>query len=157
MPATLPSPAPASQFGFTCKAWIAYQLDAVHLGGIYYAWFSTELNPIANGDSSIPLQIYRDIDTAVKKKDVNHSKLETLRANLLLTVSRFIAPGNRGLARTLRREIRKAPVEMFRPQLWRIDLGKVDASRWKKDGAHPGWDEQFVTDLKATEFEILVD
>jgi hypothetical protein len=46
---------------------------------------------------------------------------------------------------------------MFRPQIWRIDLRQVDASRWNKDGARPGWDEQWVTDLKATEFEIVVD
>jgi hypothetical protein len=156
MPGTLPSPTPTSQFGFTCKVWIASQLDEVHLGGIYYAWFSTELNPIANGESSIPLQIYRDVDIAVKKKDANHPKLESVRLNLLLTVSRLIAPSDRVLARALRREIRLAPVEMFRPQIWRIDLRKVDASRWKKDRAHSGWDEQYVTDLKGTEFEILV-
>jgi hypothetical protein len=157
MSATLPSPAPTSQFGFTCKAWIASQLEEVHLGAIYYAWFSTELNPIANGESSIPLQLYRDIDIAVKRKDVNHSKLKDLRANLLLVVSRSIGPKDRALARALRREIRTAPVEMFRPQIWRIDLRKVDASRWKKDGARSGWDEQYVTDLKPAEFEILVE
>jgi hypothetical protein len=103
------------------------------------------------------LQIYRDIDIAVKKKDINHSKLETLRLNLLLTVSRLIAPNNPVLAESLRREIIEAPVEMFRPQIWRIDLKKVDPSRWMKDGAHPGWDEQFVTNLKATEFEIVAE
>ena len=127
------------------------------MNGSYYVWFSTELNPIANGESSIPLQLYRDIDIAVKKKDINHSKLNDLRRNLLLAISRLIRPKNRLLARELRREIRTAPVEMFRPQIWRIDLRKVAASRWKKDGARPGWDEQYVTDLKATEFEILVE
>jgi hypothetical protein len=157
MPATLPLPTHTSQFGFTCKTWIASQLDKVHLGEVYYAWFSMELNPIANGDSSIPLQIYRDIDTAVKKKDSNHPKLESVRLNLLLAVSRLIAPRDRVLARALRREIRSAPVEMFRPQIWRIDLRKVDASWRRKDRAHSGWDEQYLTDLKATEFEILVE
>jgi hypothetical protein len=157
MSATLPSPVPTSQFGFTSKAWIAYQLEEIHLGGIHYVWFSTELNPIANGESSNPLQLYSDIDIAVKKKDVNHSKLKDLRANLLLVVSRLIGPRDRTLSRALQREIRTAPVEMFRPQIWRIDLRKVDASRWKKDGAHSGWDEQYVTDLKAPEFEVLVE
>jgi len=76
MSATLPSPVPTSQFGFTSKAWIAYQLEEIHLGGIHYVWFSTELNPIANGESSNPLQLYSDIDIAVKKKDVNHSKAQ---------------------------------------------------------------------------------
>jgi hypothetical protein len=157
MPATLPSPAPTSQFGFTCKTWIASQLDQIHLGGTYYVWFSTELNPMSNGDSSIPLEIYREIDTAVKKRDANHPKLESVKRNSLLTVSRLIAPMDRARARASRREIRTASLEMFRPQIWRIDLRKVDASRWKKDRSHPGWDEQYVTDLKATEFDILVE
>lgn len=92
-------------------------MDEVHLGGVYYTWFSTELNPIANGESSIPLQIYRDIDIAVKKRDVNHTKIDSIKRNLLLTVSRVIAPKNPVLARTLRREIQTAPLEMFRPQI----------------------------------------
>jgi hypothetical protein len=34
--------------------------------GWYYVWFSLELNPIRNGDSSNPLLFYWKIDTAVK-------------------------------------------------------------------------------------------
>jgi hypothetical protein len=34
--------------------------------GWYYVWFSLELNPIRNGDSSNPLLLYWKIDTAVK-------------------------------------------------------------------------------------------
>ena len=155
--ATLPAPSPTSQFGFACKTWIAARLEEAHLGGAFYTWFSTELNPIANGESSIPLQIYHDIDTAVKRKDGNHAKIEMTKMKLIETVSRLIGPRNRKLARTLRREIRTAPVEMFRPQIWRIDLRTVDVSRWKKDQSKAGWDEQYLTDLKTSEFEIIVE
>lgn len=154
---SLPLPSPTSQFGFACKTWIAARLEETHLGGAFYTWFSTELNPIGNGESSIPLQIYRDIDTAVKKKDGNHPKIELTKLKLLDAVSRLIGPKDAKLARTLRREIRTAPVEMFRPQIWRIDLRAVEVSRWKKDKSNPGWDEQYLTDLEASEFEVIVE
>lgn len=143
--------------GFTCKVWIAYQLEANHFGGFHYVWFSRELNPIANGDSSNPLELYREIDRAVKKNDVNHPKLKDLKANLLLAVSRRIAPRDAAHARELKRTIRRAPAEMFRPQLWKIDLRRVDGARWNTTGANPLWDEQSVSDLQREEFEILVE
>ena len=64
---------------------------------VYYAWFAKELNPMANGPSSNPLALYETLDTAVKKKDVNHPKLKDLRANLLWLIHRSI--GDRTVAR----------------------------------------------------------
>jgi len=157
MPSALPLPAPTSQYGFTCKVWIASKIEEIHLGGSYYVWFATELDPIANDKTAIPLEIYREIDIAVKTKLANHWKIESVKANLLLTISRLIAPTDRDRARELRREIETATLDMFRPQLWRINLRMVDASRWKKDGVHPGWDEQILTDLQRAEFEIIVE
>jgi len=97
------------------------------------------------------------IDRAVKKDDVNHPKLKDLKANLLLAVSRQIGRKDRSLARRLRRDILRAPVSMYRPQLWRLDLSRVDVSRWKTNGATPSWDEQYVTDLQDGEFEVIVE
>lgn len=148
---------PTSQFGYACKTCIAAQLDPLLLGGFYFAWFSTELNPIANGSSSVPLLIYSVLDTAVKRKQITHEKILSVKVELLLTVERVIKPRDLPHARALRHAILSAPVEMFRPQIWRIDLRHVDGSRWKKDRTRPGWDEQYVTDLTATEFEIVVE
>lgn len=146
-----------SHYGFTCKVWIASKIEEIHLGGTYYVWFATELNPIANDKSAIPLEIYREIDVAVKTRLLNHWKIESVKANLLLAVSRQIAPADPEKARELRLEIETASLDMFRPQLWRINLQMVDASRWRKDGVHPGWDEQILTDLRRSEFEIVVE
>jgi len=102
-------------YGFTCKIWIAYQIEKYYLGGVYYVWFARELNPIENGDSSNPLQLYEGVDRAVKKRDINHSKLKDFRASLLTLVDTRITP--KSTARRLRREILRAPIEMFRPQI----------------------------------------
>jgi len=136
---------------------MAYQLEIQHLGGKYFVWFSKELNPIANGNSSNPLELYLEIDRAVKKSDVNHAKLKDLKANLLWVVNTFIAPSDSKRARLLTAQILRAQVEMYRPQIWKLDLSKVQSTRWNKTGANPAWDEQFVTDLRNGEFEIIVD
>ena len=73
-----PVPAPLD---FACKTWMSYQIESNHLGHNYYVWFSQELNPIANGDASNPLELYRMIDRAVKQTDVNHPKLKDLKAS----------------------------------------------------------------------------
>lgn len=143
--------------GYTCKIWIASQLERHYLGGLYYVWFARELNPVGNGDSSNPLEIYVTVDRAVKNRDLNHPKLKDLRAELLGVVRLFIAPRDASLARSIRREILRAPVEMFRPQLWRLDLTKIVASRIRTDRSAAGWDEQYVADLRESEFDVIVE
>jgi hypothetical protein len=64
---------------------------------------------------------------------------------------------DRSLAYTLRKEIRRAPIEMFRPQLWRLDLKKIDAARIKVDQSVVGWDEQYISDLADGEFEVIAE
>jgi len=152
-----PAPTPSSQYGYACKVWLAYQLELSEFGGIHYVWFARELNPVHNGDSSNPLLLCREIDTAVKKGDSNHAKIKDLRANLLTVVTRKIRPASRPLARKLRRAILAAGVDMFRPQLWRLDLSLISSSRVSTAGATAGWDEQHVDNLAAGEFEIIVD
>lgn len=152
-------------FGYTCQSWISCALvqglrEMEGLGDsdpaqAYYAWFASELNPMANGPSSNPLSLYETLDTAVKKKDVNHPKLKDLRANLLWLINRSIS--DRTVARQLKRQIRGAPIEMFHPQLWRIDLSKISGIRIHTDRSMPDWDEQYIEDLTASEFEVIVE
>jgi hypothetical protein len=140
---------------------MACELERKYLGGKYYTWFARELNPVGdgtrppNGDSSNPVMLYLALDTAVKRKDVNHSKIKDLRAGLLRVISRYVP--DRNLAYTLRREVRRAQIEMFHPQLWRLDLRKIDASRIKTDQSMPGWDEQYISDLADGEFEVIAE
>ena len=121
----LQDPPKASKgFGFACKVWMAVELERV-LGDRYYTWFSRELNPINNGDSSNPIELYRMLDRAVKTKDWNHPKVKDLRAKLLVVIDQEISPKDVQLARKLIDEIEQSGIDMFRPQLWRIDLAKV--------------------------------
>ena len=134
MGALLPLPAPglAGEYGYSGKVWFAHQLEQTHFGGVYYVWFARELNPIKNGPSSNPLVLFQTIDQAVKS---------------------LITPRDPHLARKLRREIQHAPIEMFRPALWRIKLGSLDPVRLTR--GNPGWDEHLIIDLQTGEFEIL--
>jgi hypothetical protein len=157
MPPLLAAPARPGLQGYSCKAWIAREVEEKHLRGHHYVWFSQELNPIQNGDSSNPAWLYLTIDRAVKKSDVNHPKIRDVRAKLLRVVARLLGTANAGLARELKREIRKAPLSMFRPQLWMLSLPAISSERVKSSGATPGWDEQHVDDLRAGEFEVIVE
>ena len=64
---------------------------------------------------------------------------------------------DRSLAHIFRREVRRAPIEMFHPQLWRLDLRKIEASRIKVDQSTPGWDEQYISDLTDGEFDVIAE
>jgi len=151
------TPTSLSRYGYATKVWLAAQLEFLHLGGSYFVWFARELNPVQNGESSNPLLLYKEIDTAVRKQDLNHPKIKDLRANLLSVVARFVKPRNPTLARKLRRQILNAQIEMFRPQIWRLHLASIEASRWDNTGSTPGWDEQHINNLNQGEFEIIVE
>lgn len=155
-PSLLEAPSSRDPWGFSCKIWLAYQLEKQYFGQVYYAWFARELNPLENGDSSNPLEIYASVDKAVKKSDANHPKLKNFRASLLETINRLVSKKDPKLARELRREILRAPVEMFRPSIWRIDLSKIAVSRVHTDKSQAGWDEQYIADLTDSEFEVIV-
>ena len=151
----LSSPPVPGQHGYACKVWIARDIEQRHLGGRYYVWFSKQLNPLQNGDSSNPISLYLSIDRAVKLRDANHPKIKDLRANLRQAVGRLLGPRNSGLAKRLKRVILRAPLDMFRPQLWRLDLSAISARRVVQ--GEPNWDEWVITDLQAGEFDVIVD
>jgi hypothetical protein len=75
----------------------------------------------------------------------------------LEVILRLVKPKDPSGARALRREVLSAPIEGYRPQLWRIDLSKIAANRVRTDQSSSGWDEQYVADLAESEFEIIVE
>jgi hypothetical protein len=149
-------PSVSRTHGFSCQVWLAFQLQRL-LGDRYYVWFATELNPMANGPSSNPLKLYWMLDEAVKTNDWNNAKIKDLEANLLVVIDQRIGTCDRARAQRLIEEIAAAPIEMFRPQLWRLDLSKVQSARWDKTEARDNWDEQLVRDLTGDEFEVIVE
>jgi hypothetical protein len=145
---------PSGQFAYSCKVWIAKELAQKYFGGTYHTWFSCQLNPPEpTGLSSNPLDLYRQIDEAVKRADHNHTKILNLRARLEELVDRLIGEEDPSLASELRDHLRN--LEMFRPQLWRIDLSGVGESRVQ--AGKPGWNEGFIPDLREGEFQVIVE
>ena len=144
------------QVGYGCKTWIAREIEEAHFGGLHYVWFSHQLNPLPpTGLSSNPLEIYRVIDYVVKTDDFDHPKIKDLRASLRVAVHQSIAPSNRLLARRLKKMIRRSNIEMFRPQLWRIDLSRIAVGRAR--AGRFGWDERLIRDLRHGEFSVIVE
>ena len=145
---------PSGQFGYSCKVWIARELAHKYFGGTYHTWFSRELNPREpTGLSSNPLDLYRQIDEAVKRADHNHTKILHLRARLEELIDRLIGERDPSLASELRDHLRN--LAMFRPQLWRIDLSLDVESRVQ--AGKPAWNEGFIPDLREGEFEVIVE
>ena len=100
-----------------------------------HVWFATELNPLANGPSSNPLKLYWMLDEAVKTNDWNNAKIKDLAANLLVVIDQTIGTCDKARVQKLIDQIAAAPIEMFRPQLWRPDLTKVHSTRWDRTEA----------------------
>lgn len=155
-PLLAPPPTPGER-GFSCKTWLARTFEERYRRGHHFVWFSSELNPILNGDSSNPLWLYLTLDRAVKLRDANHPKITAVRYKLLQAVKKVIGPGDRRLLRELKREIRAAPIEMYRPQIWSIDVANISPPRIDAEQANPNWDEALVRDLKQEEFCVIVE
>lgn len=151
----LKPPVRDNTLGFTCKIHVAAVLEREFLGGKYFVWFAHSLNPPQNGQSSNPLDIYIGLDQAIRKRDENNPKLKEFRTKLLAVIAREL-PKDDPQRRRLMREIRLAPIEMFRPQIWRLDLTQIELTRIKVDQSMPDWDEQYIADLREGEFEIIV-
>lgn len=137
--------------GFGCKVRLAAELGRKHFAGRHHTWFSSELNPIQNGDSSNPLKIFESLDRAVKLGDVNHPKIKDLRLNLMQAADFLLKQDD------LVEEIRTAGLGSFHPQLWRIRVESVDAGRVRRPVTNNGWDEQYIEDLREDEFEVIAD
>jgi hypothetical protein len=113
--------------GYSCQALIARQVNEFLHAGVFYCWFSIQFNPLNGGNSSNPCWLYQTLSHAVAKNDINDAKIKDLKTTLMDVVSRDVI--RRG-ATTLEInnaivQIRVAEVELFRPQVWRIFLGRL--------------------------------
>lgn len=140
--------------GFACKTVLARQIAEHHFERRHYTWFSSELNPIQNGDSSNPLKLFETIDRAVKLGDVNHPKIKDMRANLMQALDFRYGMVDAEAACKLRDDVQQAPMAAFRPELWKVT---VEDARAKRPLGNRGWDEQLAPDLTEDEFEVIVD
>src|SRR6267142_2530462 len=90
--------------------------------------------------------------SGAKRRDLKKAKIKDVRSNLMDAMSRQLTKAGRsaevGMALV---EISNAPIEMFKPQIWRLELQSV-GSRLKSGHQYP--DEYLVEDLSDAEFQI---
>jgi len=118
---------------------------------------SEEFNPPNTGNSSNPSWLYVTLSQAIYFRDSNDAKLTQTRDKLLTVLLEAISSNwgrkeNLSLERDIV-EIRQAPIELFRPQVWKIDLRKVDARTTRGQYKF----ERLVPDLQCHEFEIIIE
>ena len=123
-----PSPSsnrkPVQNFGYTCQSYLALEIyKQVFSLPSYRVWFSKGFNPVQNVDSSNPTQIYLSLSRSVQTNDAASKIIRAYRMILLDTVEKNV-PGIL-IKRSLRHQIRRAPVDRFRPQVWLLDLDAI--------------------------------
>ena len=160
------------QFGYSCQAHVALEVTRAVFGGLSQrVWFSRDFNPVNNVDSSNPAQIYLALSRAVQTGDVGGKTIRGYTAALL-----GIADKHPTAKAALRQQIKAAPIDWFRPQIWLLDLDSLAANR-KTDvtgllgecqqnardavNRSPGQvlqpDEYLLKDLTPAEYAIIVD
>jgi len=139
-------------YGYTCQTWLSVDIADRYFGSIYRTWFSTSINPPANGSSSNPLIIYKELDRIVQTNDFNHSRVDQLRQKLTnWIIGSSLSPMD---ITNVVAEIVSAPIPAFRPQIWKINLSNIHVSRLISLGQFP--DEYQIRDLVRPEIEVIV-
>ena len=147
---------PSGVYGYTCKVWLARKIEEEFSGSRYFVWFARRLNPLQNPSSANPIEIYRLVDQAVQKGDHTEPKIKDPRANIHLGIQLRLGKTNRARAEQPHGIVTRAPIEMFHPQIWRLELSSIDATRWRP-AEHSERDETRTEDLSRGEFEVVVE
>ena len=108
-----------------------------------------------NGDDSNPMWIYLILDRAVEQGAYNNAKVKDVKSNLLYAVDKELRAAGRATdIPAAMAAIRSAPIKCYTPQLWKVKLNRI-AGRYV--GVHQYRDEFKITNLKANEFEIIIE
>ncbi len=94
----------------------------------YFVYFTLDFNAFYNPASSNPLEIYRELDEAIKKGDSDNTKVRTVREQLLKTAASYLARRNPAQYHYVIQQVYDASLERFAPQVWRIKL-----EEWSED------------------------
>ena len=127
------SPPPPGDYGYSCQCWLAVEVAKGIFGaGIPWAWFSLQFNPEGNVPSSNPLDRYAQLSRAVQEGDINSVLIKGYRANLLDMINKKEGDGSLTppQASQYRTEVTRAPIEWFRPEVWRLDLKAISKRKY---------------------------
>jgi len=143
----------SNRYGYSCQTVLSKRVNEYLHFGHYYCWFSLEFNPSTGGNSSNPLWLYQTLSHAVKTGDVNDTKVKQIRMTLLEAVTRESSLAGSPEIAVAIVHIRNAPVELLRPQMWRIDIQKIGERAIC--GQYQA--ERKVEDLKFEEFDLIIE
>lgn len=118
----------------------------------YHVWFTKRANEYRNEPSSNPLPIFHEVDTAVGRGQADHSKIKRSLLRMHAVVEQHCHDGV--MKHDLHGVLTKARVEAFRPQLWRIDLMRWDATNYDPRGSFEFESKGYT--LPADLFEVII-
>ena len=173
-----PPPTAPDYYGYSCQAWFVLEVaEEVFDPAKRLAWFSLGFNAVHNVDSSNPCWLYTELSRAVQQNDVGSKLIQGYRAGLLDMIKRVERAGtlNTQEGDSYRSRITLAPVQSFRPEVWRLDLqtisrrkhGHEDVSRLKSELRQRAQqevkppqvsqkDEFLIDDLRQREFKVII-
>jgi hypothetical protein len=141
--------------GYSTQTWLSKAVNEFLHPGIYYCWFARSFNAMSNGDDSNPIWLYLILDRAVAQGGVKNAKIKDVRANLMLAVERELRiQGRESEISPSFAAIAAAPIQVFTPQVWRIDMGKLIG---KTSSGYQYPDELLASSLSAGDFEVIID
>ncbi len=99
--------------------------------------------------------MYEELERIIRTNDYHHSRIEQLRRRLTGWIHSSIESSNllTETAALLVNEISTAPMNAFRPSIWRLDLARIEIARLKRLGQFP--DEYLLGDVIGREFEVV--
>ena len=158
-------------FLYSTNVYLKYWIQKNYANDVHYVWCSEEFDsrhlgtyalgaPVA--PTSNPAEIYRDLDTAVKRGDLHCTKIKDQRAlfnkrALVWKRSGIITPAQHA---DLLYQIKIADLRMWRPVIYIIPRALVEPTGRMQavaahQRAHPMGPEFQVTDLKGDEFDLI--
>lgn len=139
---------------------LAWILNHFFYGGVHYAWLAEEFNPLrTNPKSSNPYLIYGDLYWAWSHRDTFDKFVAQSREGLSKGVWTQSLRGviDHALARRLTSVCDDAPVDLFYPLVYRVEMSAIAEERRVVAGSALTADsrECLVPDLREEEFELL--
>ena len=128
-----PPSAGPGYYGYSCQVWFVLEVAGERFGtASRWAWFSLGFNPLNNADSSNPCWLYTELSRAVQQNDVGSKLIKGYRATLLDMINKEENAGKLTSqdAVNYRSRITSAPVESFRPEVWRLDLRAISRRKY---------------------------
>lgn len=139
--------------GYTCQCWLKTEIDRLCYP-VPWVWFSTNFGAWRNVDSSNPCLLYYNLSRAVDQHDAGSRIVRDLRTQMLATIaSSSLSTSEK---RALRSFVINAPLSHLRPEIWRLDLTKISASRGLNLGAAKAlWTNNAQTQVSRNPHQML--